>query len=219
MVKKHGSFVVIGLGNFGSTVASELSRFDNYVIGVDRDEARVRPLADKLNQALILDARDDEALREAGVSECSVGLVAMGSDLESSVLACMNLKLIGVERIWAKATSKTHHRILSRLGVQRVIHPEVEVGSQVAQMLHNPLVRDFVSMGNGYYVVNLSVPDKLEDKYLEDLKLAKFELRCLGVMRGTEFIGRDGDKCQLHPDDRMMLLGKRENLRNFSSSL
>ncbi len=219
MSPKHGSFVVVGLGNFGSTVATELARFDNYVIGIDRDESRVSLVAEQLNQALILDARDDDALRDAGVADCHTGLVAMGTDLESSVLATMNLKLIGIETIWAKATSKTHHRILSRLGVNRVIHPEVEVGRQVAQMLHNPLVRDFVTLGNGYHVVNLTVPDELDDAPLDDLKLRKFDLRCVGVMRGTEFVGREGDGIVIKSDDRLMLLGRRADLRNFTSSL
>ncbi|WOI55402.1 TrkA family potassium uptake protein [Palleronia sp. LCG004] len=219
MSKKHGSFVVVGLGNFGSTVATELARFENYVIGIDRDDARVGPIAEHLNQALILDARDDDALRDAGVSECSTGLVAMGTDLESSVLATMNLKLVGVETIWAKATSKTHHRILSRLGVDRVIHPEVEVGRQVAQMLHNPLVRDFVTVGNGYHVVNLTIPKELNERSLDDLNFGKFDLRCVGVMRGTEFLGQQGDEIVLHSDDRLLLLGRRPDLRNFTSSL
>ncbi|MBJ3764082.1 TrkA family potassium uptake protein [Maribius pontilimi] len=219
MSNTHGTFAVIGLGNFGATVAKELARFDNYVIGIDRDETKVAGLAETLDQALILDARDEEALRDAGLEDCTTALIAMGSSLEASVLATMNLKLIGVEDIWAKATSKTHHRILSRLGVSRVIHPEVDVGVQVAQMLHNPLVRDFVRLGNGYYVVNLTAPEELNGRKLAALKLGKFDLRCVGVMRGTDFLGRDGDDITLEQEDRIMLLGRRADLRAFTSSL
>ena len=103
---------------------------------------------------MVVDAHDDVALREAGMADCAVALVAMGSDLEASILAAMNLRLIGVPVVWAKATTRTHHRILSKLGVDRIIHPEVEVGQHIAQILHNPLVRDYVNLGNGYSVVN-----------------------------------------------------------------
>ncbi len=220
MAAKKRTIGVIGLGNFGSTVATELYRFGNYVIGVDLNEQRVSNHVDKLNQAVIVDARDDAALREAGLEDCDMALVAMGTDLKSSILSAMNLKLLGVETIWAKAKTKTHHRILSRLGVDRVIHPEVEVGQHIAQVIHNPLVRDYVSLGNGYHVVNFRIPESLEGKDLGALPHnRKFDLRCIGVMRGSDFIGQDRDNCTLQRDDLLILLGKRSDLRNFAASL
>ena len=219
MAQHPTNFVVIGLGNFGSTVATELKRFGNYVIGIDLDEGKVSSHAEELDQALIVDARSEAALREAGVDECDVGVVAISHDLEASVLATMNLSLLGLDKVWAKATSKTHHRILSRLGADRVIHPEVRVGQQTAQMLHNPLIRDYVSLGNTYNVVNMRIPEALTDKTLDDLDLGNFDLRCLGVMRGTEFVGRDGEGCTFKEDDMLLLLGRRTDLRAFTSSL
>lgn len=221
-MKNKGSrtFGVVGLGNFGSTVATELQRFGNHVIGIDIAERRVTDHAELLSQAMIVDARDDAALREAGMAEADVGVVAMGSDLEASILAAINLKLIGVPTVWAKATTKTHHRILSKLGVDRIIHPEVEVGQHIAQVLHNPLVRDYVSLGNGFHVVNFRIPESLEGRNLSDLPHGeKFDLRCIGVMRGTEYIGQDGTDCHLERDDLLLLLGKRKDLRSFASSL
>ncbi len=219
MANNATNFAVIGLGNFGSTVATELKRFGNYVIGIDMDEGRVSRHAEPLDQALIVDARSDEALRDAGVGECDVGVVALGHDFEASVLATMNLRLIGVDKIWAKAVSKTHHRILNHIGVERVIHPEVRMGEQVAQILHNPLIRDYVSLGNTFHVVNMRIPEALTGKCLRDLDLKRFDLRCLGVMRGTEFIGRDGDTCEFEGDDMLLLLGRRKDLRAFTQSL
>ena len=122
---KRRTFGVVGLGNFGSSVAKELQRFGNHVIGIDISEARVANLADTLSQAMIVDARDDAALRDAGFGDCDTAVVAMGSDLEASILSAMNLKLVGVQVVWAKATTRTHHRILKKLGVDRIVHPEV----------------------------------------------------------------------------------------------
>ncbi|QFT48709.1 Ktr system potassium uptake protein A (plasmid) [Roseivivax sp. THAF40] len=220
MADKARTFAVIGLGNFGSTVAKELTRFGNPVIGVDINEDRVAAHADAISQALIVDARDDKALKEAGLGDCDMALIALGSDLEASILSAINLKLVGVETIWAKARTKTHHRILSRLGVDRIVHPEVEVGQHVAQVLHNPLIRDYISLGNSYYVVNFRIPESLEGKSLGDLAHeTKYDLRCVGVMRGTKYIAQDGEKCTFERDDLLLLLGKRNDLRRFAASL
>lgn len=220
MKKKFRNFAVIGLGTFGRTVASDLQRFGNKVIGIDLNERNVSPLAEHLSQALILDARDEVALREAGVDTVDIGVIAIGTDIEASVLATINMKTIGVPLIWAKATTKNHHRILSKLGVDRVIHPEREVGQHVAQVLNNPLVRDYVSLGNGQHVVNFRVPASLQGKSLDELSLgSSHDLRCIGVLRRTEFVGHQGNSCKLEEDDLLLLLGSRQNLRDYADTL
>ncbi|PRY92920.1 trk system potassium uptake protein TrkA [Hasllibacter halocynthiae] len=213
------SFTVIGLGAFGRTVALELRRFGNHVTGIDAKEGPVNDLADALSQAVIADARSDDALREAGVADADVAVIGMASDLESSVMAAINCRLLGVPTVWAKATSRTHHRILSKLGVDRIIHPEEEVGRHLAQVLHNPLVRDYLSLGNGYTVVNFTVPDALRGRGVGALHLERRQLRCLGVMRGTEYVGSDVEPCTLEADDRLLLLGRRQDLRDFAAAL
>ncbi|MGI3170053.1 potassium channel family protein [Pseudooceanicola sp. C21-150M6] len=219
---KHNrrNFAVIGLGNFGGTVALELTRYGKYVIGIDRDEKIVANFAEEISQALILDSRDESALREAGVGECDAALISMGEDLESSVLTAINLKMIGVEVVWAKAVSRAHHRILSKLGVDRVFHPEEEMGRHVAQVFNNPLVRDYVSLGNGSHVFYFQAPAEMEGRELADIHmLDKHELRCLGVMRGTEFICDGRSSCTLAEADRLILLGTRKNFGSFADTL
>lgn len=216
---KKNNFVVIGLGTFGSTVATELANFGNHVLGIDCKEGPVSQLADKLTEALIVDARDEEALREAGVGYCDVAVIAIGEDLEANIICTMNVKMLGVPCIWAKAITKTHHRILSKIGVDRVIEPEQEIGRHVAQKLHNPLIRDYVSLGNGFYIVDIHVPESLDGKNLRPvLDAAGVEVRCLGVMRGTDFMSTEAKDVLLQTDDKMLLLGSRQDLRNFSET-
>lgn len=150
MAKEARSFTVIGLGAFGSAVASELMRFGNKVIGVDLEDKRVAQMANTLDNCVILDTTDDVALREAGIDQYDVALIAIGRDIQASILTTMNMKMLGVQTIWVKASNKTHHRILSKLGADRVILPEQEMGRHVAQMLNNPVVQDYVGLGNGY---------------------------------------------------------------------
>jgi len=217
---KSRSFAVIGLGTFGSTVASDLARFGNPVLGIDIDERRVTRLADTLSEAIILDGRDEEALREAGVGVHDVAVVAIGEDLEANILCTMNVRMLGVKEVWVKAMSRTHHRILAKMDVDRVILAEQEMGQHIAQMLHNPLVRDYVSLGNGYHVVDLRVPEALEGVAVGDKSLlSPYDLTALGAMRDNEFIPCSNGTTRLRSGDKLLLLGKRQNLRDFGDSL
>lgn len=214
------SFAVIGLGTFGGTIAAELARFGNRVLGIDVAERPVADLADLLAETVIADGTDEAALREAGVGQYDVVVVAIGDNLEASIVCTMNLRLIGAKCIWAKAMSRTHHRILTKLGADRVIHPELEVGQQIAQVLHNPAVQDYVGLGNGFIVVTIVVPERLDGRSLDSLGIGqRHEVRCLGMMRGTTFHSPEAADIALEPDDRLLLLGRRAELRVFGDSL
>jgi trk system potassium uptake protein len=220
MAEKSRSFAVIGLGAFGTAVASELARFGNRVLGIDVNERRVAALADVLHEVRIVDGTDEAALRETGLEHYDVVVVAIGRDLEASIVATMNARLVGCETIWVKAHSRTHHRILVKLGADRVIQPEQEIGQHIAQVLNNPLVRDYVSLGNGFHVVNILLPRELEGRTLAALRLKeKFDLRPLGLMRGTEFLACDRDDVVLKGDDKLLVLGRRPELRRFGDSI
>lgn len=220
MSGKKRNFVVIGLDTFGRTIATELVSFGNHVLGMDSDEDRVNDVAEELSETVIADARDEGALREAGVDQYDVAVIAIASDLESNVLCTMNVKMLGVETIWAKALSRTHHQILNRLGADRVIHPEQEIGRHIAQMLHNPLVRDYISLGEDRYLVDLSIPEAFDGKRIGKLKLAHHEeLRIVGIVRGGNYLDAQDDQTRLEADDTLLLLGPRDPLRDFSDSL
>lgn len=220
MADKARNFAVIGLGTFGGTVATELARFGNRVLGIDISEPVASRFSDALAQVLIADGKDENALREAGLEHYDVAIVAIGEDLEANILCAMNARLLGVETIWAKAMSRTHHRILSKLGVDRVIHPEQEIGQRIAQVLNNPMIRDYVSLGNGYNLVNVLVPERLAGRSVGELRLAeRFDVRAIGLMRGTEHLSGEIAHRTLQCDDRLLLLGKRADLRRFADSI
>lgn len=221
MAKENRSFAVIGLGAFGSTVASELARFGNQVIGVDIDEIRVARLADQLSATVILDTTDEQGLREAGIDRYDVALVSIGENIEASILTTMNLKMVGIETIWVKAANRTHHRILSKLGADRVILPEQDMGQRVSQMLNNPVVEDYASLRNGFSVVNIHLPERLGGTPLTRLRglAGAGELRFLGLMRGTAFLSCNDNALEVEADDRLIVLGKRSDLRAFGDAL
>ncbi|RCK26946.1 potassium channel family protein [Thalassospira lucentensis] len=221
MARNHNrTFVIIGLGTVGSTVASDLVRYGNHVMGIDINEKSVAALSDTLSEAVIADGRDEEALREAGVDKFDVALIAIGEDLEANILCTMNVKMLGVKTVWVKAINKTHHRILTKLEPDRVILPEQEIGQHIAQKLHNPAVRDYLSLGNGTHVINFQTPDSLNGQTVDSLDLEKtYDLRCLGLSRGSDFVSCESGAVTIAEGDRLLILGRRENLRKFSDGV
>lgn len=218
--KTYRNFAVIGLGMFGGTVASALASMGEEVLGIDVDESRVRQYADELSHAVIADARDDEALKEAGLASYEVAVVAIGEDLEANILCSMNAKLIGVPCVWVKAFSRTHHRILSRIGVERVIHPERDMGLHIAETLHTPFVADYVSLGNGFHVVDLVVQEGMSKDILKKLAGGEAEgVRFLGLMRGTDYLDGSKGAIGFEEGDRVLVLGRREDLRQLGDRL
>ncbi len=220
MTRKKRSFVVIGLGAFGGTVATALAGMGDEVLGIDNDERRVRAHVDKLTHVAIADARDEDALKETGAGQHDVAVISIGEDLEASILATMNVKLIGVPTIWVKALSRTHHRILGKIGVDRVIRPEHDMGLHVAETLHSPYMADYLSLGNGFHVINLIIPEASRLKTFGDLRaLTGDKVQILGVMKGSEYQAGKQDEMRLAEGDRIMLLGRRKDLRQLAVGL
>jgi len=222
MPSNQRNYAVIGLGRFGTTIALELTRLGDRVIGIDTSEALVSALADKIAHGIVADARDDEALREAGVAECDVAVVAIGENLEANIVAAMNLKLIGVPVIWAKAQSRTHHRILARIGVDRVVQPEHDTGIHVAHTLHSPFLRDYMPLGTGYSAVNIDVPEKFEGQPFSALgTIGLKEVYWMGLARGQSFSPAHELDTEhfLRRGDKLLFVGLPEALRRLAARL
>jgi len=214
------NFAVMGLGTFGSTVAEELQRLGNEVLGVDRDEERVRLMAEHISEAVIADVRDRDALEELGIGQYDAVLVAIGEDLESNLLCTLALKNLGVDEVWVKALTPSHHHILNRLGADRIIHPEHEIGVHVAYSLNYPFVLDYISLGGDYFVVEMEVGESLEATPLAELQLReRYDIRFLALKRGREPMDEDPAEIVLARGDRVVLLGHFRNLQRFGAGL
>lgn len=214
------SFAVIGLGGFKSTLATELSRLGDHVLGIDIDERMVTPCLGRVSEALIADGRDVQALKEAGLANYEIAIIAIGEDLEANILCLMNLRELGIETIWVKALGGPHHRILSALGAEHVILPEQEMGERVAHTLHNPRMRDYLRLSNGQYLADITVSAAIAGKTIPWFKLKdRFGISCLGVTRGKRFHPGADPVEELEYNDHLLLQGERDALRAFSSEI
>jgi len=162
-------FAVIGLGRFGAAASLELMRMGHAVLGVDSNPKLVDKYADRLTRAVIADVSDSAAVEDLSLEHYDVVLVAIGEDVQASLLCVVHLKTLGIKTIWVKASSHAQHLILNRLGVARVVHPEEEMGLRIAQALSYPMVNDYIPIGNGEFVVEIRVSERLDGTPLSQI--------------------------------------------------
>lgn len=210
------SVTVIGLGAFGSAVARELARLGNDVLGIDVDPNHTNAIADDIAQAVIADARDERVLRDLGVHESDVVVVAIGEDLEANILAALLAKNMPKPKVWAKAHNHNHHRILEKLGVDHIVHPEYEMGLRVARTLSYPEVIDYIDMGNDLFISEVRASERLAGKTLAALHLQEHDIRCLVVKHGDLAMSPPQEHYLFETGDQIVLFGTLGHLRKVS---
>jgi trk system potassium uptake protein TrkA len=209
---KH-SVLVIGLGRFGSAAALELMALGHEVMAVDMDEARVNELAPDVTHAVQLDASDEGALRGIGAGDFEHAIVAISGSAEPSIFATMALKNLGVRNVVAKAGSTLHGAILDRVGADRVVYPEREMGARVAHAFSIPDVLDYLDVAPGFGIVRVHPRASWVGKTLRDLDLgARLNLSPIALRRGTNVVVNPHRDERLNATDELVLIGRDDRL-------
>ncbi|HEY4429688.1 MAG TPA: TrkA family potassium uptake protein [Paenibacillus sp.] len=217
---KAQQFVVIGLGRFGSSLALELMEMGYEVLGIDHHEERVEEMSDHLTHAVVADATDEGIMRSLGVRNFDCGIIAIGDNMERSILAAILLKEIGVKQVVGKAISILHGRALSRLGVDRVIFPERDMGIRVAHQLVTPNLLDYIELSKDYKIVELTVPSCMNGKSLSDLNTrAKYGCSIVALNRESGIIVAPTAHDHLSEGDVMVLIGSNESIDRFENEV
>ena len=202
------NFVVIGLGRFGTAVARELCELGNDVLGLDTNSENVENIADYVTHAVTGDGRDPEVLRALGVSDYDCAVVAVGSDVGSSALITMRLKEAGVSQVVCKAQSHVHQRLLEKIGADRVIFPEHEMGIKVAQGLARSNILNFIELSPEYGLVDVDLPRGWAGHTIRDLDIrAKYKVNVIAVRRGSNFHVSPGADWIIIEGDKLVVLG------------
>lgn len=176
------SFVVIGLGEFGFSLAKTLSELGAEVIAIDANPERVKLIDGFVTQAITLDATNEKAIKSVGIDNVDVGIVAIGTKLESSILVTLILKEIGIKKILAKAVSEIQGRLLARVGADEVVYPEIDSGKRLANSLVSKNIMDFIQLSDEYAVVEIVPPPDFYEKSLSELSLrTKYNINVIGI--------------------------------------
>lgn len=194
-------------------------RLGHDVLGVDSNEEKANRIADSLTQAVIADATDEETLRELDLQRFDAVLIAIGEHIEASVLCTMLAKSLGAREIWVKAITSIHHRIVQKLGADRILHPEYEMGLHVAQILAHPNMLDYISLGDNYFLIEIRPGETLEKRTIADLEIDGKKVHLLALKHGRELLLDPAPETALRRNDHLVLAGDEDALRRFSETL
>ena len=213
--QEANSIVVIGLGRFGTSLALELLKGGREVLGVDADERIVQNLSDRLTDVVQADTTDEAALRELSIQDFDSAVVAIGSDLESSILTASLLLQLGIPQVWAKATSTAHGRILEQLGVHHVIFPEMDMGKRVAHMVSGESL-DYVELDKDFVMVKTEAPDLFHGKTLAELKFrSEHGITVVATKRADSTYQPSFPETVIEKGDLMVVAGRTEKVDEF----
>jgi trk system potassium uptake protein len=208
---QHG-FVVIGLGRFGSSVAKTLVREGHDVLAIDGDEQRVRYLSHTLPNIVQLDATDADALQEIGIENFDTGLVSIGMDFESNLLATVLLLRFGVRRVIVKARTRTQKSILEMVGAHEVILPEQEAGEHLGRRLAFKHIVEYLEIFGGIGVVEVLAPPSLWNHSLVECNLRqRSNLTVIAVRRGPDVIVNPTATFRIVEGDILVVVGQLED--------
>lgn len=210
-------FTVIGLGSFGATVATQLVNLNHDVIGIDNNKRNVESISDQITHAVIADATDEHVLKELNIQNCEAVVVAIGEDIEASILCVLHLKNMGMNKIWAKAKSKAHHMILTHLGVNKIIHPEEDMGTRVAQSLSYPMVSRYMGIEDNHFIVKIEIKAHQKGERFQHLMDHGSGIKTILHKRGKEILYSIDPNLILQEGDILVVEGELEPLRKLSA--
>ena len=212
---EKSNVAVIGLGRFGSSIARSLYNIGHDVLAIDLDESKVHDIMGQVTHSVAGDGTNEGVLRELGVEAYDAAVVAIGSDIVASVMACVILQTIGISNVVARANNETHGNALHKLGVNRIVHTEKEMGNRVAHSLFTPEVEQYVGLTNDFGVNVIRVPREWVEKPLKEIGFSGprgKQSAVLALKRGKDvFLSPDTDD-HLKSGDVIVVAGKDDHL-------
>lgn len=209
--------LVIGLGRFGAATAAQLVRQNKEVLAVEKDPALVQRWSGDLTHVVEADATDINALRQLGAQEFTSAVVGVGTSVEASVLITANLVDLGIERIWAKAITPSHGKILSRIGAHRVVYPESDAGVRAAHLVSGRLL-DFIEFDDDFAIVKMYPPKETHGFTLEESDVrSKYGVTIVGVKSPGEEITYATPSTKVSSRDLLIVSGQVDLIERFAA--
>ncbi len=209
--------MVIGLGRFGSATAMQLVRQGNEVLGVERDATLVQKMSGQLTHVVEAEATDIDALRQVGATDFTAAVVGVGTSIESSVLITANLVDLGIDRIWAKAISPAHGKILARIGAHHVIFPEADAGRRTAHLVSGRLL-DYIEFDDDFAIVKMYPPRETQGFTLGESDIrSKYGVTVVGVKSPGEDFTYARPETMVTSRDLLIVSGHVDLIERFAA--
>jgi trk system potassium uptake protein len=213
-------FAVIGLGRFGSSICKSLVEKGMDVLAIDRDEDRVNEFLEIASHAVMADTTDEKALKDIGISNFDHVIVAIGDNIQASILTTLMLKEIGVNYITVKAQNDYHEKVLSKIGADRVIHPERDMGKRIAHQIISTNVLDHLEVSDKHSIIEVIANDRMNGSTLIELDVrAKYGCNIIGIRRGDEIIVSPQAEFEILKGDILIVIGTNIDIERFERQL
>jgi len=213
---KNKQFVVFGLGRFGISVATTLSEAGYEVMAVDQDEEKIQDISSVVTHAVQADATDGETLKALGIRNFDIAVVAIGRDIQSSIMVTLLLKEMGVAYVVAKASSDLHEKVLKKLGADRIVSPEQDMGVRIATNLMSGNIMDYIQLSNEYSVVEIITLPEWIGQTLRQLNIrVKYGINIIAIERDKEITITPGPDFILQKKDILVVVGANEQIQNL----
>lgn len=211
-------YIVIGCGRFGSSVASTMHLLGHQVMAMNKNEDSVQSISDKVTHSLIVDVTDEQALRSLGLGNFDVAVVAIGSDIRASIMATLIAKEMGVELIICKAKDELQAKVLYKIGADRVVFPERDMGVRVAHNLVSDNILDHIELDPEYSIVEIVTPNSWVGKTLIELELrARYEITVLAIKTGKNINVTPSPDEELTAGSILVIIGQNTSITAITS--
>lgn len=210
------SFIVFGLGRLGSTVAKTLYNMHNDVLAVDMNPERVKYMSENVTTAIEADLMDEDVFDDLGLSNFDCAVIAIGSSLDSAIMATIACVEAGIPLIVAKAPTKRYGHILKRLGAHTIIYPEIDMGMRLAKQLTDNGITDYFELSDDYGIIEYEVSENWIGKSIRDLQLRRdFHVNVIAIRRAKDLIVRRVAEEELQRKDIIIFFGSDDDLKKL----
>lgn len=205
------------MGRFGISLAMKLVEAGQDVLAIDNSEDRIQEVEHYFTHAVVADASDEKALTSLGIRNFDSVIVAIGSDIQASILTAMLLAHLGVENIIAKAINERHGQVLEKIGVKWIVYPEKDMGERVANQILSPNVLNYIEISKQHSIEEVKLPESMVGKNLKELNLrAKYNVNVIAIERSGDVIVSMNPDEALQKGDFLIIIGNRKDLAKFS---
>lgn len=213
-------FAVIGLGRFGGSICRELSREGMEVLALDLDEDKVNEYRDIASHAVIADSTDENVLKELGFRNIDHVIVAIGDNIQASMLTTLMLKELGIKTITVKAQNDYHEKILNKIGADQVVHPERDMGKRIAHNIISNNILDYIELSDDHSVVEVKAGSKMGGKTLLDLDIrAEYGCNVVAIKREKDVIVSPMATEEIKESDVLIVIGADKDISRFEKNL
>ncbi|RXK18839.1 TrkA family potassium uptake protein [Macrococcus sp. DPC7161] len=213
-------FVVIGLGRFGGSIVRELNALDMDVMAIDTSEARVNEYADIATHAVIADTTDETVLKSLGIRNFDHVIVAIGENIQASILTTLILKDLGVKKVTAKAQNDYHAKVLSKIGADIVVHPERDMGRRIAHNVASASVLDYLELSDEHSIVEIQAGAQLRNNTILELDIrANYGLNIIAIKRGKEITVSPDPNEMILDGDILIMIGHDKDINRFEKKI